>query len=74
MSREVRRATPIASGQVRIGTHCYMLVATSEPVVGAVAAWLALGERLEAPQIAGGAVVLIAIVLAQTLRPTAGSV
>ena len=50
------------------------LVATSEPVVGAVAAWLALGERLEAPQIAGGAVVLIAIVLAQTLRPTAGSV
>jgi drug/metabolite transporter (DMT)-like permease len=50
------------------------LVATSEPVVAAVAAWLALGERLEPPQIAGGIVVMAAIVLAQTLRPTAGSV
>jgi drug/metabolite transporter (DMT)-like permease len=50
------------------------LVATSEPVVGAAAAWLALGERLEVPQIVGGAVVLIAIVVAQSLRPTAGSV
>jgi drug/metabolite transporter (DMT)-like permease len=50
------------------------LVATSEPVVGAVAAWIALGERLETPQIAGGLVVLVAIVIAQTLRPTAGSV
>ena len=50
------------------------LVATSEPVVGAAAAWIALGERLELPQIAGGLVVLLAIVIAQTLRPTAGSV
>jgi drug/metabolite transporter (DMT)-like permease len=50
------------------------LVTTSEPVVAAVAAWIALGERLEWPQTAGGALVLGAIVLAQTLRPSAGSV
>lgn len=50
------------------------LTATFEPVVAAVAAWIVLGERLEAPQIAGGAVVLLAIGIAQSLRPTAESV
>jgi drug/metabolite transporter (DMT)-like permease len=50
------------------------LTATFEPVVAAVAAWIALGERLELPQIAGGVVVLLAIGLAQSLRPTGGSV
>ena len=50
------------------------LTATFEPVVAAVAAWVVLGERLEAPQIVGGLVVLGAIVVAQSLRPTAGSV
>jgi drug/metabolite transporter (DMT)-like permease len=50
------------------------LAATFEPVVAAVAAWLALGERLELPQVLGGVVVIVAIVAAQTLRPTAGSV
>jgi len=50
------------------------LTATFEPVVAAVAAWVVLGERLEAPQIIGGLVVLGAIVVAQSLRPTAGSV
>ena len=50
------------------------LAATVEPVVAAVAAWFALGERLDPPQIAGGVVVLAAIVMAQSLRPSAGSV
>jgi drug/metabolite transporter (DMT)-like permease len=50
------------------------LAATFEPVVAAAAAWIALGERLEIPQILGGIVVLIAIGIAQSLRPTAESV
>jgi drug/metabolite transporter (DMT)-like permease len=50
------------------------LAATFEPVVAAVAAWLALGEQLELPQIVGGGIVLIAIVVAQSLRPSAGNV
>jgi drug/metabolite transporter (DMT)-like permease len=50
------------------------LAATFEPVVAAVAAWIALGEHLDPLQIAGGAVVLVGIGIAQSLRPTAGSV
>ena len=50
------------------------LTATAEPIVAAAVAWVALGESLEVPQIVGGIVVLAAIVLAQSLRPTAGSV
>src|SRR5207245_11042697 len=50
------------------------LAATFEPVVAAVAAWVVLSERLEPPQIVGGVVVLIAIAIAQSLRPPAGSV
>ncbi|HEV8536879.1 MAG TPA: DMT family transporter [Candidatus Limnocylindria bacterium] len=50
------------------------LAATFEPVVAAVAAWFALGESLDPPQIAGGVVVLLAIVIAQSLRPSAESV
>jgi len=50
------------------------LAATFEPVVAAVAAWIALGEHLDPLQIAGGVVVLIGIGIAQSLRPTAGSV
>ncbi len=50
------------------------LAATVEPVVAAVAAWIALGEHLDPLQIAGGVVVLIGIAIAQSLRPTAGSV
>ena len=46
------------------------LTATFEPVVAAAAAWVALAERLEPLQIVGGVVVLIAIGIAQTLRPT----
>jgi drug/metabolite transporter (DMT)-like permease len=33
-----------------------------------------LGEQLALPQIAGGAIVVIAILIAQSLRPTADSV
>ena len=50
------------------------LTATFEPVVAAVAAWVVLSERLELQQIVGGVVVLAAIAIAQSLRPTAGSV
>jgi len=50
------------------------LTSTFEPVIASAAAWVILGERLELPQIAGGVVVIAAIVLAQSLRPTAESV
>jgi drug/metabolite transporter (DMT)-like permease len=50
------------------------LASTFEPVVAAVAAWIAIGEHLDPLQIAGGAVVLVGIAIAQSLRPTAGSV
>ena len=50
------------------------LAATLEPVVAAIAAWIALSEHLDPLQIVGGVVVLIGIVIAQSLRPTAGSV
>jgi drug/metabolite transporter (DMT)-like permease len=50
------------------------LTATIEPVVAALVAWLVLGEYLAPAQIAGGAVVVVAILIAQSLRPTADSV
>jgi len=50
------------------------LTATIEPVVAAIAAFLVLGEQLTPPQIAGGAIVIVAILIAQSLRPTADSV
>ncbi|HEV8228675.1 MAG TPA: DMT family transporter [Candidatus Limnocylindria bacterium] len=50
------------------------LTATIEPVVAAIVAWLVLGEHLALAQIAGGALVLAGILIAQSLRPTAGSV
>lgn len=50
------------------------LTSTFEPVVGAIAAAVLLGEILDAPQLAGGAVVLAGIAFAQTLRPTDGGV
>lgn len=50
------------------------LTSTAEPVVAAAAAWLLLSETLELPQIVGGAIVLVGIGVAQSLRPTAGSV
>ncbi len=50
------------------------LTSTVEPVVAAAAAWLLLSETLELPQIVGGAVVLVGIGIAQSLRPTHGGV
>lgn len=50
------------------------LTATIEPVVAALVAWLVLGEYLAPAQIAGGAIVMVAILIAQSLRPTADSV
>ncbi len=50
------------------------LVSTFEPVVAAGAAWLLLSETLSPAQLGGGLLVMVAIVMAQSLRPTAGSV
>jgi drug/metabolite transporter (DMT)-like permease len=44
------------------------IVAMLEPVVATVVAWAWLGESLGAARLAGGAVVLVAIALAQTAR------
>jgi drug/metabolite transporter (DMT)-like permease len=44
------------------------IVATLEPVVATVVAWLWLGETFGAAQLVGGAVVLAGILLAQTAR------
>ena len=44
------------------------IVAMLEPVAASVVAWVWLGESLGAEQLAGGAIVLAAIVLAQTAR------
>ncbi len=44
------------------------IVAMIEPVVGAIVGWLWLGESLNGTQLAGAAVVLAAILLAQTAR------
>jgi drug/metabolite transporter (DMT)-like permease len=44
------------------------IAAMSEPVVATVVAWAWLGERLGPAQLAGGAIVLAAIGLAQTAR------
>jgi drug/metabolite transporter (DMT)-like permease len=46
------------------------LVATVEPVFASVVAWLWLEQVLTTWQVAGGAVVLTGIVLAQTARAT----
>jgi drug/metabolite transporter (DMT)-like permease len=49
------------------------IVAMLEPVVASVVAWLWLEESLDAVQLAGGAVVLAGIVLAQTARAEAAA-
>jgi drug/metabolite transporter (DMT)-like permease len=45
------------------------VVATLEPALAAVFAWIVLGEELAAVQIAGGAVVLTAVAWVQSKRP-----
>lgn len=48
------------------------VVACSEAVVATVLAWVLLGEHLSAPQIAGGAVVLLGAFVAQSSTPVKG--
>lgn len=50
------------------------LTSTFEPVVGAVAGFLLLGEILQPPQLVGGVLVLSGIALVQTVRLRAGGV
>ena len=55
-------------GLRRIGATRSGLLGTLEPVLAGGVAWLVLGERLGWVQIAGAAVVLAGIVLAETAR------
>ena len=50
------------------------LASTSEPVIAAVAAWLLIGQSLEAPQVIGGAIVVGGIIVAQSVRVSAEGV
>lgn len=59
----VRRLSPQVAG----------VVACLEAVVATVLAWVLLGEHLSAPQIAGGAVVLLGAFIAQSSTPAKGS-
>ncbi|MFB7598075.1 DMT family transporter [Streptomyces sp. NPDC056160] len=62
----VRRLSPQVAG----------VVACLEAVIATVLAWVLLGEHLSAPQVAGGAVVLLGAFIAQSSAParTAGEV
>ncbi|WP_053163826.1 EamA family transporter [Streptomyces noursei] len=55
----IRRLSPQVAG----------VVACLEAVIATVLAWVLLGEHLSAPQIAGGAVVLIGAFIAQSAKP-----
>jgi len=59
----VRRLSPQVAG----------VVACLEAVVATVLAWVLLGEHLSAPQIVGGAVVLVGAFIAQSSAPAKGS-
>jgi drug/metabolite transporter (DMT)-like permease len=59
----VRRLSPQVAG----------VVACLEAVIATVLAWILLGEHLSAPQIIGGAVVLVGAFIAQSSAPAKGS-
>lgn len=59
----VRRLSPQVAG----------VVACLEAVIATVLAWVLLGEHLSAPQVAGGAVVLIGAFIAQSSAPAGNS-
>lgn len=59
----VRRLSPAIAG----------VVACLEAVVATVLAWVLLGEHLSAPQIVGGAVVLLGAFIAQSSTPSKGA-
>jgi len=50
------------------------LTSTAEPVIAAVTAWLLIGESLEVLQVVGGAIVVIGILVAQSVRLSAEGV
>ncbi|MEU5220697.1 EamA family transporter [Streptomyces sp. NPDC020807] len=60
----VRRLSPQVAG----------VVACLEAVVATVLAWVLLGEHLDAPQILGGALVLVGAFIAQSSTPKAAAV
>ncbi|MGW5373098.1 EamA family transporter [Streptomyces sp. NPDC004009] len=59
----VRRLSPQVAG----------VVACLEAVIATVLAWVLLGEHLSAPQIVGGAVVLLGAYIAQSAAPAEGA-
>ncbi|CAM5475479.1 EamA family transporter [Streptomyces fumanus] len=59
----VRRLSPQVAG----------VVACLEAVIATVLAWVLLGEHLSAPQLAGGAVVLVGAFIAQSTAPAKGA-
>lgn len=59
----VRRLSPQVAG----------VVACLEAVVATVLAWVLLGEHLSAPQVCGGALVLVGAFIAQSSAPAKGS-
>ncbi|MGW0188539.1 EamA family transporter [Streptomyces sp. NPDC003362] len=60
----VRRLSPQVAG----------VVACLEAVIATVLAWVLLGEHLSAPQVVGGAVVLVGAFIAQSSTPAKGAV
>ncbi|MBA3470301.1 MAG: EamA family transporter [Herpetosiphonaceae bacterium] len=52
-----------AAGQQRIGASTAGILATVEPVIAALLAWILLGETLAALQLLGGASVLAAVIV-----------
>jgi drug/metabolite transporter (DMT)-like permease len=61
------------AGSRRIGAAQAALVSTVEPVIIVVLAWLVLRQGLEPLQFAGGALILLGVVISQTSPPRAGA-
>ena len=63
----------LAVGAVRvISAASAGIAATSEPVFAAAFAWVLLDQRLAAPQLAGGALVVAGVILAQLAAASSG--
>jgi drug/metabolite transporter (DMT)-like permease len=54
------------AGARRIGAATAALVSTVEPLIIVVLAWIVLGQTLAAIQLAGAALILIGVLVAQT--------
>jgi drug/metabolite transporter (DMT)-like permease len=59
----------LLAGIVRTGATRAALLSTVEPVVTIALAAVLLGDRLSGPQLAGGGLVLAAVLLTQWRRP-----